>query len=46
MTIVNTPMWAQRKLTAYEDKKRALLEKGFTLSEAIRMAQNIPVIYG
>ena len=46
MTIVNKPMWAQRKLTAYEDKKRALLDKGFTLSEAIRMANNIPVIYG
>ena len=46
MTIVNKPVWAQRKLTAYEAKKRALLEKGFTLSEAIRMAQNIPQIYG
>ena len=46
MTIVNKPVWAQRKLTSYEDKKRALLEKGFTPSEAIRMANNIPVIYG
>ena len=26
--------------------RKAELEKGFTLSEAIRMAQNIPVIYG
>ena len=46
MTIVNKPMWAQRKLTNYQDKKRALLRQGFTLSEAIRMADQIPVIYG
>jgi len=46
MTIVNKPVWAQRKFTSYEDKKRALLEKGFTLSEAIRMATQLPQVYG
>ena len=46
MTIVNKPMWAQRKLPAYQDQSRALLDKGFTLSEAIRMADPLPVIYG
>jgi hypothetical protein len=39
-------MWAQRKLTSYEDKKRALLKKGFTFSEACRMATNLEVVYG
>ena len=46
MTIVNKPKWAQREFTTFQDKKRALLDKGFTLSEAIRMADQIPVIYG
>lgn len=39
-------MWAQRKLTSYEDKKRALLDKGFEPSVAIRMATNLEVVYG
>ena len=45
-----TPIYNQtgRKYTTYEDKKQALLRQGFTLAEAIRMANSpdIPQIYG
>ena len=45
-----TPIYNQqgRKYTTYEDKKQALLRQGFTLAEAIRMADSpyIPQIYG
>lgn len=45
-----TPIYNQtgRKCTTYEDKKQALLNQGFTLAEAIRMADSpyIPQIYG
>ena len=46
MTIVQKPMWAQRKYTSYEDKKRILIEKGFPPAEAIRMASQLPQVYG
>ena len=43
-----TPKYNQRGIayTNYYDKYRALLRQGFSASEASRMANNIPIIYG
>ena len=43
-----TPIYNQRgiKYTSFGDKYRALLRQGFPESEAARMANNLPVIYG
>ena len=35
-----------RRYTTYEDKKQALLRRGFTLTEAIRMADALPQVFG
>ncbi len=47
-SVLMTPIYNQtgRKCTTYEEKKQALLNQGFTLSEAIRMADQLLEVYG
>lgn len=45
-TPIQYPQWKKRKYTSYWDKYRALVDQGFTESEAHRMAAVLPQVYG